>query len=150
MKRYLTAIAALLCASASFAQDYKYLTVKTSSEENSIELASIQKITFDMSASLVVVTTSEGQVKFPQSEMQKMFFSDAPTAIESLPLASEGLRVEGKVLKARGRGLLRIYNSAGALQRMAKVEGDTSISLDNLVDGVYIINLGDQTIKVRK
>lgn len=150
MKKIILTAAAIVLATAAWAEDYKYLTVSTSSNESSIELATVQKITFDMNEKLVVVTTSEGQVNFPISEMQKMFFSAEPTAIERLPQTSADLKVANGVLRVKGDGLLRIYNASGALQRMAKVDGSANISLDNLPAGTYIINLGKQTIKVVK
>lgn len=150
MKKLFFSFLVFVASASAMAQDYKYLTVATTGAEQSIELATIQKITFDMQAGLVVVTTSEGQVSFPQGEMQKMFFADAPTAIESLPLKSEGLCVTGGDLLVQGKGLLRIYNAAGSLQRMAHVEGDARVSLSNLPAGLYIVNLGKQTIKISK
>lgn len=151
MKKFFLTLVAMMAMNAAVAQDnLKYLTVTTTSEESSIELAKIQKITFDTANKLVVVTTSEGEVKFPQTEMQKMFFSDAATAIESLPAKSSNLKMKAGVLTAKGSGLLRIYNASGALQRMANVEGSARINLSNLPAGVYIINMGEQTIKVRK
>lgn len=133
---------------AAMADDYKYLTVATNSAEESIELATIQKITFE--GKNVVVTTSAGQATFPQSEMQKMFFSATATAIEAMPQQSESLKVAQGVLSVKGNGMVHIYSSNGALQRLAKVEGDAKISLNNLPKGVYIISMGNQTIKVSK
>lgn len=150
MKKFILAIVAIAMSSVAKAEDYKYLTVATSSQESSIELATIQKIMFDMTKETVIVITSEGEVSFPQKEMQKMFFSEAATAIETMAAESDNLQLAGGVLNAKGNGLLRIYNAAGALQRMANVEGSAKISLGNLPAGVYIINLGNQTIKVKK
>lgn len=144
-------VMALLLSAGSMsamADDYKYLTVATSNAEESIELATIQKITFE--GTNVVVTTSAGQATFPQSEMQKMFFSTTATAIEAMPQQSESLKVNKGILNVKGNGMLHIYGSNGALQRMAKVEGEAKISLNNLPKGVYIISMGNQTIKVSK
>lgn len=152
MKKTLIALVALavtVCAQADN-DEYKYLTLATTSGEQSVELATIQKITFDMNAQTVVVTTSEGVVNLPQSEMQKMFFSATPTAIAQLPLEANGLSVKRGVLTVKGNGLVRIYNASGALQQMANVEGSANISLSNLPAGTYIINMGKQTIKVNK
>ncbi len=151
MKKFLLSLSALAISSMAMAQsDYKYLTVATSSAEQSIELATVQKITFNVSEMLVVVTTSEGEVAFPQSELQKMFFASTATAIESLPEACEGLQVVNGVLNAKGQGLLRIYNAAGTLQGMASVQGSAQVSLSKMPAGVYIVNLGKQTIKISK
>lgn len=145
-----TLIAALLMAASTtaMADEYQYLTVAYNKVEQSIELATIKKITFENN--LVVVTTTEGQVTFPQSEMEKMFFSVTPTAIKELPTESNNMQVSGNTLQVKGNGLLHIYSSNGTLVRMAKVEEQASISLGNLPKGIYIINLGNQTIKVTK
>ncbi len=148
MKKLLVTALILGSSTNVMADDYKYLTAKYNNEEKSIELASIRKITFE--AGDVVVYTSEGQVKFPLSEMEKMFFSEAPTAIESMPMETASMKVSGGVLSVSGNGLLRIYSSNGQLQQMAKVDGSSRISLQNLPKGVYIINIGNQSIKFNK
>lgn len=148
MKKLLVTALILGSSTNVMADDYKYLTAKYNNEEKSIELASIRKITFE--AGDVVVYTSEGQVKFPLSEMEKMFFSEAPTAIESMPMETASMKVSGGVLSVSGNGLLRIYSSNGQLQQMAKVDGSSRISLQNLPKGVYIISIGNQSIKFNK
>lgn len=148
MKKLLVTALILGSSTNVMADDYKYLTAKYNNEEKSIELASIRKITFE--AGDVVVYTSEGQVKFPLSEMEKMFFSEAPTAIESMPMETASMKVSGGVLSVSGNGLLRIYSGNGQLQQMAKVDGSSRISLQNLPKGVYIINIGNQSIKFNK
>ncbi len=150
MKRILLSTIFLAGSLSLMADDYQYLIVSSNSQEQNIELAAIQKITFEVSAGNVVVTTTEGEVRFPISEMEKMFFSTTPTAIEAMPKKSETLAVSNGALKVKGEGLLRIFASNGALLRMAKVEGETSISLDNLPKGTYIVNMGKQTIKIQK
>ncbi len=135
------------CVTA-LAQDYKYLTAAYNSVEKSFELATIQKITFEDGK--VVITTSNGVTQLPQSEMEKMYFSATATAIESMALESDDLKMKDGTLNVNGKGLLHIYNSAGLLVQMANVDGQTNISLKNLPKGVYIVNLGKQTIKVSK
>lgn len=148
MKKLLVTALILGSSTNVMADDYKYLTAKYNNEEKSIELASIRKITFE--AGDVVVYTSEGQVKFPLSEMEKMFFSEAPTVIESMPMETASMKVSGGVLSVSGNGLLRIYSGNGQLQQMAKVDGSSRISLQNLPKGVYIISIGNQSIKFNK
>lgn len=147
-----TIIATLLLAASlpTLADEYQYLTITQKSTAKSIELASIQKITFETQAGNVVVTTTEGEVRFPLSEMEKMYFSATADAIKAMPLQSENLKMDRGELKVKGEGLLRIYTANGALQRMAKVNGETSINLDNLPQGTYIVNMGNQTIKIKK
>ena len=151
MRKFILALLAACATTAAMAQDtYRYLTLATSSAEQSLELASLQKIVFDTAGQKVVVTTSEGVVEFPLPEMQKMFFSATPTAIEALPMQDSALRVTGSTLHANGKGLLHLYTAAGTLLHMAHIKGETRISLEHLPTGIYIINLGKQTIKYSK
>lgn len=128
--------------------DYSYLTIQAGSNEQSIELATIQKITFEQDN--VLVTTTEGTVTFAQSEVQKLFFSATPSAIKSMSGKAKGLVVSSNTLTANGNGLLYIYNASGMLQHMAMVQGKARISLSNLPKGIYIICLGSETIKVTR
>lgn len=150
MRKIILASIFLAGSLSAMADDYQYLTVAQSGSEKSITLATIQKITFDTQAGNVVVHTTEGQVLFPISEMEKMYFSATIDAVKALPLQSEALKLERGELKVKGDGLLRIYGANGSVQRMAKVNGETSVSLDNLPKGTYIVNLGNQTIKIKK
>lgn len=150
MRKRIIAYLLLAVSIPAMAEDYQYLTVAQSSTEKSIELASIRKITFEAGSGNMVVTTTEGEERFPLSEMGKMFFSATPTAIEAMPMESEGMKIEKGVLKVKGEGLLRIYTANGSLQHMAKVNGEANISLENLSKGTYIISLGNQTIKIKK
>lgn len=150
MKKRIVTYLLFAASIPAMAEDYQYLTVTRNSTEKSIELASIKKITFEANAGNVVVTTTEGEERFPLSEMEKMFFSVTPTAIEAMPMQSEGMKLVKGELKVKGEGMLRIYNASGSLQRMAQVKGETSISLENLPSGTYIVNLGNQTIKFKK
>lgn len=150
MKKRIVTYLLFAASIPAMAEDYQYLTVTRNSTEKSIELACIKKITFEANAGNVVVTTTEGEERFPLSEMEKMFFSVTPTAIEAMPMQSEGMKLVKGELKVKGEGMLRIYNASGSLQRMAQVKGETSISLENLPSGTYIVNLGNQTIKFKK
>lgn len=141
----------LVSSLVAFADDYAYLTIGYNSIEQSIELATIQKITFDTSSENMVVTTSTGnEITFPLTQMEKMFFSATATAIESLPEKSKNLSVSGGVLRANGNDMLYIYGSNGMLQQMTKVKGSVAVSLQTLPKGVYIVRMGDQTIKISK
>jgi len=142
--------AALLaaCTQGIKADDYNYLTVAYNSIEQSITLSTVQKITF--SASEVIVATTEGNVTFPLSQMEKMTFTADPTAIEKLPEASDNLHFENGHLLT-GSGLIRVYNAGGALIRLANVtEKNGSVDISTLPSGLYIISQGKETIKIKK
>ena len=84
------------------------------------------------------------------SEMQKMTFTQDPTAIKSLPTESDDLKFLNGQLSVSGKGTLRVYNASGALIRMANIEKKSNVSLNGLKPGLYVISMGDQTIKITK
>ena len=142
-------LAILLMASATmWADKYNFLTVSSTGEDY-ISLPTIQKITF-VNGNCVVTTTS-GDYTYPLSEIKKMYFSvDDPTAIEALPQEAENLQYQNGVLKVDGDGMLRIYSANGALVQLANVKKGANINLSNLKSGLYIVNMGDKTIKLTK
>lgn len=144
-------LAALVAAFSlnSLADDYNYLTVSYSGTEESISLPIIQKISFTEES--VVVTTTEGQTyTYPLNEMKKMTFTSEPTAIDAIPEQAKGLKFNNGTLKVNGNGMLHIYNANGVLIQMANVKNGANINLESLPTGLYIINMGDKTIKVTK
>ncbi|MGN0233855.1 MAG: T9SS type A sorting domain-containing protein [Bacteroidaceae bacterium] len=149
MKKVLILVAALLCAAPIVADEYNYLTVTCTNAEQSISLPTVQKITFaDGNA---VVTASDGQTyTYPLTELQKMTFTMNPTAIKALPTQEKGLTYKGGTLRVTGTGLLYVYNSAGVLVQMAHVKDAANINLSSLPKGIYVVNMGQQTIKVKK
>ena len=84
MKRLaLTFIILYSSLSVLHADDYKYLTIDHNNVEKSMVLETIQKITFKDGQ--MVVTTSNGNETFTQSELVKMFFSVEPgTRVETV------------------------------------------------------------------
>ena len=147
MKHLLAAIL-LMASTTMWADKYNYLTV-SSTGEDFISLPTIQKITF--SEGNCVVTTTKGDYTYPLSEIKKMYFSvEDPTAIESLPEEEKNLQFKDGVLKVEGDGMLRIYGANGALVQLANIKKGANINLDNLKPGLYIVNMGDKTIKLTK
>lgn len=147
MKKYVLAAMMMACT-AMWADKYNFLTVSTTGEDY-ISLPTIQKITF--AEGNCVVTTTTGDYTYPLSEVKKMYFSvDDPTAIEALPQETENLQYKDGKLKVNGDGMLRIYSSNGALVQMANVKKGANISLASLKPGLYIVSMGDKTIKVTK
>ena len=149
MNKKLFLAAILMMASVvMWADNYNYLTVSASGEK-SISLPTIQKITF--ADGNCIVTTTEGVYTYPLSEIKKMYFSvDDPDAIEALPGEAENLQYKDGTLKVEGDGMLRIYSANGALVQMANVKKGANINLGNLKSGMYIVSMGDKTIKLTK
>lgn len=149
MKRLFLSIFMLTSAVFMMAEDYKYLNVVSSGAEESITLSTVQKITF--TDTQVVVHTAEGELTFPLADMEKMTFTANANTIDLLPLQSETLQFQQGQLITSGKGTLRIYNATGMLMQIANINQDKAIvNLDNLPSGMYIANMGSQTIKLSK
>ena len=148
MKKYFLLAIMMMACTTMWADKYNYLTVSASGDEF-ISLPTIQKITF--ANGNCVLTTTSGEYTYPLSEIKKMYFSvEDPTAIEALPQETKNLQYKDGKLKVEGDGMLRIYGANGALVQMANVKKGANISLSNLKPGLYIVNMGDKTIKLSK
>ena len=139
--------ALLLMVSINMMAD-KYLTITYSGTEQNIALPIVQKITFE--EGYVVVTTTEGTHSYPISILDKMTFTESATAIKALPEQEENLTYKDGTLAIKGDGMLRVYNTSGALVSIANVKEGANISLEGLPSGVYVVRMGDKAIKVRK
>ncbi len=149
MKRLFLSITLLTSAIFMMAEDYKYLNVASNGSSQDITLSTVQKITF--TDTHVVVHTATGEIAFPLTEMEKMSFSATACAFDVLPLQAENLQFLQGQLVTNGKGILRIYNANGVLMQIANISQDKAIvNLDNLSSGMYIVNLGSQTIKISK
>ncbi len=149
MKKLLTLLSVTTSLSLpGQADDLQYLTANYNNREKSIELASVQKITFENDN--VVIATSAGDVTLPVGEMEKLYFSSTATAVESLAGSTANLTCQDGVIYAKGNGLLRIYNVNGQIQRMGTVQGSATITTHTLPRGLYIVQLGNDVIKIQR
>ena len=148
MKKYVLMAIMMMACTTMWADKYNFLTVSATGDEY-ISLPTIQKITF--SDGNCIVTTTAGEYTYPLSEIKKMYFSvDDPDAIKTLPQEAENMQYKDGKLKVNGDGMLRIYNANGALVQMANVKKGANIDLSNLKSGLYIVNMGNKTIKLTK
>lgn len=140
----------LMIGSNMMAEETKALTISYSGTEQSIPLPIVKRITFE--DGYVVVSTAEGKHSYPISVLEKMTFTtvDDPTAIEALPEQAENVVYKNGTLSVKGSGLLRVYTTSGALVSIAQVAEGANISLNDLPAGVYVVRMGDKTIKVKK
>lgn len=148
-KNILAALLLTISANAMADEEmYQYLTITYTGSVSNIYLPIVQRISFE--DDYLKVTTSEGWEKFPLSLVEKITFTESPTAIEALPEQAENLTYKDGTLAIKGDGLLRIFSTNGALISIANVKEGANVSLDKLPAGVYIVRMGDKTIKVRR
>lgn len=148
--RNLLAALLLLVSTSMMADNVNCLTISYSSSEEDIYLPIVQRISFE--EGYAVITTTDCKYSYPLSVLDKITFSEKEdaTAIKALPEQTEDLTFKDGRLSIKGNGLLRIFNTAGALVCIANVKEGANVSLGNLPSGVYIVRMGDKTIKVRK
>lgn len=139
--------ALLLMISTSLMAD-NYLTITYSGSDQHISLPTVKRISFEDNN--VKVTTTDGVHTYPISVVEKIYFTDSPDAIKALPEQEENLTYKNGTLAVKGDGFLRIFSTNGTLVSIANVKEGAYVSLDNLPSGVYIVSMGDKTIKVRK
>lgn len=126
----------------------KYLDVYQNATPKSFELQLVKKITFSEGNTIILVGDEE--VVYPSAQMEKIAFSGTGTAIGKLPLKEVGLQYAAGTIKVQKAGLLKVYNTAGALVGAVNVTDNANVSLSNLPAGIYIVAIGNQTIKINK
>ena len=150
MKTFRTLIAALLLATGSItalADDYQYLTISWSGSENSFSVSKIQKITFEAS-NMVLVMTDGTEQRLPLAGLEKMFFATSPSGIATVNTTQSKMQFNNGVLRATVAAgeTIAVYNMEGEKVFSANESG--SYDLSNLQRGVYIVKVGSETRKV--
>lgn len=148
MKKLISAALLMMASTTMVADELGYLTIGFTDTEESISLPTINKIYF--SEGHCIVQTTDGTFSYPIEDMKRMTFTSEPTAIQALPEKEEGMEYAGGILKLQGNGMLRVYNAGGKLVQMANVKEGANVDMGNLPKGLYIISLGDKTIKMMK
>jgi len=141
-------LAVMLLMANAYMMAENYLTITYNGKEQNISLPIVKRIYFENDR--VRVTTADGEHSYPISLVDKISFTESTTAIEALPEQQEGLTYKDGTLAIKGDGFLRVFSSNGALVSIANVKEGANVSLDNLPAGIYIVRMGDKTIKVRK
>lgn len=126
----------------------KYLEVHQNSTAQSFELATVKKITF--SQGNTIISLDNDVITIPSAEMQKIAFSSIQTSIENLSSQSKELQYVDGMLQIAKAGLLRVYNISGALLSVVKVNGNATVNMNTLPNGLYIVAIGENTIKINK
>jgi hypothetical protein len=150
MKTIRTLIASLLVAAGSMtalADDYQYLTISGSGSESSFSVSKIQKITFD-ATNMVLVMTDGSEQRLPLAGLEKMFFAASPSGIATVSTMQSKMQFSGGMLRATvAKGeTIAVYNMKGEKVFSANESG--SYDLSSLSRGAYIVKVGSETRKV--
>lgn len=147
MKKLFMSLVLAFALSAA-ANAYNYLTIASDAVESSVALTQLKKITF--SGTDLVVTSIDGtETRTSLSTLKSLYFSDEPTAVRTV--RQDGLSFRNGHIVANGQGVLSVYNANGSLVRQQSVSSSRSeVNIATLPAGIYIVRLGNQTIKIAK
>ena len=150
MKTIRTLIASLLLIVGSvtaMADDYQYLTISGSGSENSFSVSKIQKITFE-ATNMVLVMTDGTEQRLPLAALEKMFFATSPSGIAMVSTTQSKMQFSGGMLRATVAPgeTVSVYNMKGEKVFSANESGNYDLS--GMSRGVYIIKVGNETRKV--
>ncbi|MBO6296134.1 MAG: T9SS type A sorting domain-containing protein [Prevotella sp.] len=157
MKRILfSVVVAFMFAISVSAQD-KVVVNKNSGDMQSYEMSDIRKITFGDNSIVVVAQDGSATATISYDEIKKITFELAD-GIEQVVSTEQGkltLLKEGNTIKIKGfngkEGRLAIYSANGTMVESSTFSGDNlSVGIDNLPDGLYILNVNGQSIKFTK
>lgn len=147
MKKLRTLLATLLLTMgilSALADNYKYLTITQDNSDTSINVTSIDKITFDESNMVIHLTDGNTQT-LPLSNLQRMFFSNTSGIMS---VTQSRMHFSGGILQAdiTAGERIEIFDMRGQMVFSANKSG--SFDLTTLTKGVYIVKLGSETRKV--
>lgn len=145
--------AALLMMGATAA---KSEIVITADQETTVKVAQVKNLSFDgdfNTGNLLVNYTDGTTDTMPISSIKQISFKadEQDNAIESVS-AQPTIAVKGNMLfiTATG-GKAAIYDTAGKLMNsVALTEGTTPLSLSQMPDGVYLLNINGHVVKFQK
>ena len=148
-RRLLTTVYVLMAALQVFATDYKYLTFQKKDGDESSLLLSGLKLSFNSG----VLTASQSGTKttYQVVDLAKMYFSETPTAIQSLQNSRTAVSLQGSSLQinAPAGTLSRVFDASGKLVMSTTVSSDgTPAHVDLLLPGIYVVKAGKQTLKI--
>jgi hypothetical protein len=159
MKKQILLIGALLCATLSMhATDVESLVVQAKGGNESVQaLSGVQRITFSGST-MSVVNKDATHTDYTISNVQKLQFGlrstsaineESTTSLKAYPNpAKEVLHVEG-ISKVEN---LHLYNLTGSELSVSysKEDNGLQLSIGNLPQGIYLLQINNQTIKFQK
>ena len=122
---------------------------------------SIMSIKDSDDATFITSVAQNGQNTLTQSDNKQVdgaeegtytysFFADGnkPTAIKQVLAGGNSISINGSVVTLAKAANVDLYSANGVLVKSAK--NVSTMSLDNLANGVYVIKVGEQTVKFVK
>jgi len=150
-KTFLFGLVLLVAGQLLMAQSFQIITVSADGKKTSYALSNVQKIVFDNKT--MTVNMKDGT---DATNITNVSFSEV-TGIESQKVESsififpnpvkETLTVNG----VKKDATIKLYGlTGGLLQTIPAQENSTNINVASLIPGVYLLCIGEQTIKFIK
>lgn len=155
--RYLL-IAALSVAGSALAGDR--IDVKTTAGSSSYEAESVEQIKFDDTGIVIVKSDSNGDT-FPIGDVQAIVFSDGQGSVRTITAGGQSAQLtafvprDGSCLTVFGwdsdeTAALKLYNASGSLVKQIDGWNGSQVDISELPHGVYVLNIGGKSAKIRK
>ena len=115
-KALITLVVMMAVVTAVHADDYPYLAFQTA--DGMVKAVSVTSLTLTFSNGQLVATNGDGAYSFALTDLNKMFFTNEPTAVPS-PLHQEGLGEAVEVFSLTGVSLGVFPSVSAARQQLA-------------------------------
>lgn len=157
MKKILySVVISFMLVMGAYAQD-NVVVNKNNGGSQTFDMSTIRKITLGDNSLTVVAQDGSETATISYDEIRKITFELA-NGIEQVVETEQGnltLLKEGNTIKIKGfngkEGRLAIYSANGTMVESSTFSGDNlSVGIDNLPDGLYILNVNGQSIKFTK
>lgn len=152
MKNRILLMLLLSFAVSASAQVHKALVVEMRDGSTaSFPLAEKPRITFE--GELMDIVSSAADMQLVRTDVRKYSFVDAQTSVDEAFASSEAV-IYGNVIIISGvpdRTVVGVYSINGVVvMRAIAVGGSSTLSLENLPAGLYIVNYNNTSIKFQK
>lgn len=150
MRKILLVILAVFLSAPVFSQEI--IIGKADGSSQSLDLSNLKKVTFLEGYLVADYADGSSATKYLLSEISRLLFSNS-TQVEPVEMMDGRIAYQAETGSAciiGSEGLvLSVYNISG---RMVMQESITSsvqtVALDDLKSGIYLLRLGDRTIKI--
>ncbi len=152
VKSLLPALSLLLTVPA-FA-DETNLTIGTAEGNTDYGIAKVKTLVFSESSMQVKLADGTTSAEFPYANLQKIYFSEVSSGVQTVEL-DKGITItmdaerNNLIVNGNVDGEVNIYNLAG-VKVINQTNGNGTIFIGDLANGVYVLEINKKAIKFKK